>query len=243
MQFSIQRRTEQFIATVVLQQLVICTIKRFFTHAIDIVFQMEPRHIKVKIFKFQTTTSRIHRINVFVQISIVFHANFVISTRNYPIFKVQKTARIIHLVIAIADKLNTVQPNFFRIRHHRNESASFIQMIPFALPLHSAKRPRIARNLIRSPRPANITAHRVSAITQRRHRPQRRTAKRRKAHGIVIPRKIAQMQNRIRRFDTKINLIDILKRSSRLLPRLAIDIRQKSVYINAIGKFTLNRKT
>ena len=111
-------------------------------------------------------------------------------------------------------------------------------MKALALPLHTAERPRIMRDLVRSPR----TAHLGPAVTQSRHGAQRRTVERRKPHRMVIPSKVPQVEYGIRRFHAKVNLVHILECRCRLVTRLAIDIRQKRVDINAIGKTPLDRK-
>ena len=174
------------------------------------------------ILQAQASARRVHRIDIIVQISVIFHADFVIRSRNNRVLKIQKTARIIHFVIAITDKFNSVQPHALRIRNNRNKSATIIEMIPFTLPLNARKRTGITRDLIRSPRPRDLG----TIPTKRCHRTKRRATKRRKRHRIVIPREVSQMEHRVRRFHPKINLVNLLKRCCCLVARLAVYIRQ-----------------
>ena len=199
---------------------------------------MESRHIEEHVLEPEASAKSVHRVNVIAHVGVVFYEDFIIRPRNNPVFKIQKATRVIHLVIAVTNEFHTIQPDLFRIGNNRNKTARFVQVITFALPLHAAKRPRITCDLVRSP----SAAHLGPAITQRRHRPQRRTLERRQSHRMIIPRKIAQVEHGVRRFHPKINLIDILERCRGLVSRLAIDIRQKRVYINAIGKPPLNRE-
>ena len=237
-QFLKRLRTRKFPAAVVFQDFIIGTVERILAHAFYIVFQMESRHIEEHVLEPEASTKSVHRVNVIAHVGVVFYEDFIIRPRNNPVFKIQKATRVIHLVIAVTNEFHTIQPDLFRIGNNRNKTARFVQVITFALPLHAAKRPRITCDLVRSP----SAAHLGPAITQRRHSPQRRTFERCQPHRMVIPRKIAQVEHGVRRFHPKINLIDILERCRGLVSRLAIDIRQKRVYINAIGKPPLNRK-
>ena len=234
--------TNKFITTIRLEHGIIIVGPYAALKAVYIVFKPKARNIQVQVRMSVTCRRALEHVDVVVFVGVIFHANFIVETRENRPLEIQHTTGVIHQIITAPREAHPIQPHRFGLRHHRDKATVTIKRIAQLLTTYTVKRSRKMLDFIRTDNAANLCVTATEITTYAAHGTEGRSRHSCETHRRVHPSQVAQMQKVMRGFHSKINLVHLTQSRRRLVSGTAPHVRKQGVNVHAIREAPHNRK-